>query len=134
MLEHFIEFMLPEIVSILEIIGIVVITIGSLKAFYHYIKALYTHKHYPIRIELANALALGLEFKMGAEILKTVLVRSFSEIYILGAIILLRALLSLMIHFEIKTEKEHGSASEASAYKISYKTNLKQLFCLTHIK
>ena len=77
MLEHFIEFMLPEIVSILEIIGIVVITIGSLKAFYHYIKALFTHKHYPIRIELANALALGLEFKMGAEILKTVLVRSF---------------------------------------------------------
>ena len=70
MLEHFIEFMLPEIVSILEIIGIVVITIGSLKAFYHYIKALFTHKHYPIRIELANALALGLEFKMGAEILK----------------------------------------------------------------
>ena len=114
MLEHFIEFMLPEIVSILEIIGIVVITIGSLKAFYHYIKALFTHKHYPIRIELAHALALGLEFKMGAEILKTVLVRSFSEIYILGAIILLRALLSLMIHFEIKTEKEHGSASEAS--------------------
>lgn len=114
MLEHFIEFMLPEIVSILEIIGIVVITIGSLKAFYHYIKALFTHKHYPIRIELANALALGLEFKMGAEMLKTVLVRSFSEIYILGAIILLRALLSLMIHFEIKTEKEHGSASEAS--------------------
>lgn len=57
MLEHFIEFMLPEIVSILEIIGIVVITIGSLKAFYHYIKALFTHKHYPIRIELANALA-----------------------------------------------------------------------------
>lgn len=108
MLEHFIESMLPEIVSILEIIGIIVITIGSLKAFYHYIKALFTHKHYPIRIELANALALGLEFKMGAEILKTVLVRSFSEIYILGAIILLRALLSLMIHFEIKTEKEHG--------------------------
>lgn len=30
MLEHFIEFMLPEIVSILEIIGIVVITIGSI--------------------------------------------------------------------------------------------------------
>lgn len=87
MLEHFIESMLPEIVSILEIIGIIVITIGSLKAFYHYIKALFTHKHYPIRIELANALALGLEFKMGAEILKTVLVRSFSEIYILGAII-----------------------------------------------
>lgn len=114
MLEHFIERMLPEIVSVLEIIGILVIVIGSCKAFYHYIRVLFTHEHYPIRIELANALALGLEFKMGAEILKTVLVRSFSEIYILGAIILLRALLSLMIHFEIKAEKEHGTPSEAS--------------------
>ena len=114
MLEHYIELFLPEIVSILEIMGIIVISVGCLKAFYHYMKAYLTNKNYPLRIELANALALGLEFKMGAEILKTVLVRSFSEIYILGAIILLRALLSLMIHFEIKTEKEHGSASEAS--------------------
>lgn len=114
MLEHVIELVLPEVISLLEIAGIVIITIGSMKAFYHYLKALITHRHYPIRVELANALALGLEFKMGAEILKTVLVRSFSEIYILGAIILLRALLSLMIHFEIKTEKEHGTPSEAS--------------------
>lgn len=114
MLEHIIETMLPEIVSILEIIGVIVITIGSLKAFYHYLKALLTQKQYPIRIELANALALGLEFKMGAEILKTVLVRSFSEIYILGAIILLRALLSMMIHFEIKAENEHGDKQAAS--------------------
>ncbi|MEG0274740.1 MAG: DUF1622 domain-containing protein [Longicatena sp.] len=69
---------------------------------------------HPIRIELSNALALGLEFKMGAEILKTVLVRNISEIYVLGAIILLRALLSLMIHFEIKAEKEHNHTSDAS--------------------
>ena len=82
MLEVFIESLLPEIISVLEIAGIAIITIGSLKAFFHYLKALITHKHYPIRIELANALALGLEFKMGAEILKTVLVRSLSEIYI----------------------------------------------------
>ena len=114
MLEGFIEFILPEIVSVLEMIGIVVITIGSLKAFYHYMKALFIRSNYPLRIELANALALGLEFKMGAEILKTVLVRSFSEIYVLGAIILLRALLSMMIHFEIKAEKEHGATKEAS--------------------
>lgn len=114
MLEKLIETLLPEIVSILEIIGIIVIFIGAIKAFKHYLNALFSNKRYPIRIELANALALGLEFKMGAEILKTVLVRNFNEIYILGAIILLRALLSLMIHFEIKSEKEHGDDSEAS--------------------
>ena len=113
MLEHIVAQFLPEIISLLELIGIAVITFGSVKAFYHYSKAFLTKKRYPIRIELANALALGLEFKMGAEILKTVLVRSLNEILILGAIIL-RALLSLMIHFEIKAEQQHGSPEEAS--------------------
>lgn len=114
MLEHLIEVMLPEIISFIETVGIIVVTIGSLKAFIHYVLTLINRKQYPIRIELANALALGLEFKMGAEILKTVLVRNITEIYVLGAIILLRALLSLMIHYEIKAEKEHGKPSEAS--------------------
>ena len=114
MLEHIVAQFLPEIISLLELIGIAVITFGSVKAFYHYSKAFLTKKRYTIRIELANALALGLEFKMGAEILKTVLVRSLNEILILGAIILLRALLSLMIHFEIKAEQQHGSPEEAS--------------------
>ncbi|MGX8833292.1 DUF1622 domain-containing protein [Amedibacillus sp. YH-ame6] len=114
MLEHLLEQVLPEIISILEIIGVIVILIGSTKAFYHYVIASIKDDEHPIRIELANALALGLEFKMGAEILKTVLVRNISEIYVLGAIILLRALLSLMIHFEIKAEKEHNHTSDAS--------------------
>lgn len=113
MLEHYIELFLPEIVSLLEIMGIIVIAVGCLKAFYHYMKAYLTNRQYPLRIELANALALGLEFKMGAEILKTVLVRSMSEILILGAIILLRALLSLMIHFEIKAEKAHTGETQS---------------------
>ena len=114
MLEHLISWILPEIISFLELIGIAVITFGATKAFYFYCKSFLVKKRYPIRIELANALALGLEFKMGAEILKTVLVRNFSEILILGSIILLRALLSIMIHFELKAEETHGSKDEAS--------------------
>ena len=39
---------------------------------------------------------------MAAEILKTVLVRNLQELVILGAVILLRALLSFLIHFEMK--------------------------------
>ncbi|MBR6739231.1 MAG: DUF1622 domain-containing protein, partial [Oscillospiraceae bacterium] len=52
-------------------------------------------------------LASGLEFKMAAEILKTVLVRSLDELVILGAVILLRALLSVLIHVEMKAEERH---------------------------
>ena len=39
---------------------------------------------------------------MAAEILKTVLVRDLNELIVLGAVVLLRALLSLLIHFEMK--------------------------------
>ena len=43
---------------------------------------------------------------MAAEILKTVIVREQSELVILGAVIVLRALLSFLIHFELRSEKE----------------------------
>ena len=41
---------------------------------------------------------------MAAEILKTVQVQSLDELVILGAVILLRALLSLLIHVEMKSQ------------------------------
>lgn len=105
---NLLEAVTPEIISIIEIIGILIITIGSFKAFYKYLIAMFTGRHFPIKIELGNALALGLEFKMGAEILKTVLIRDINEIYVLGAIIILRAFLALLIHFEVKQELAHG--------------------------
>lgn len=57
------------------------------------------------RLQLANGMALGLEFKLGSEILRTVIVREFREIWLVGAIILLRASLTLLIHWEIKNEE-----------------------------
>ena len=81
---------------------------ASLKAFVMYINSLIKHTHYPVKLSLGNALALGLEFKMGSEILKTVTIRTIDEIMILGAIIVLRALLSILIHYEVKNEKAHN--------------------------
>ena len=77
-----------------------------------YASSLFSGKHYPIKLALGNSLALGLEFKMGAEILKTVTIRTIDEIMILGAIIVLRALLSVLIHYEVKSEKEHDPHNE----------------------
>lgn len=106
--EKIVHMIVPEIIGIIELMGIFVIVVGSLKAFYMYISSLIKHIHYPVKLSLGNALALGLEFKMGSEILKTVTIREFREIMILGAIIILRALLSILIHYEVKNEKEHN--------------------------
>lgn len=104
MIESIINFFLPEIIHILEMFGIIVITFGSIKTFIQFLLAFFYRKKFNAKIELGRALGLGLEFKMGAEILKTVLIRDMTEIWILGAIIILRAVLSLLIHFEIKEE------------------------------
>ena len=53
---------------------------------------------------------MGLEFKLGSEILRTVVVRDLSEIAIVGAIILLRAALTFLIHWENKNEEEEAKA------------------------
>ena len=105
-IEHVVELILPHIIAICELIGIVVVTISALKAFYQYLKQFITHKNTNFKVELAQGLASGLEFKMAAEILKTVLVRSLDELIILGAVILLRALLSVLIHVEMKADEK----------------------------
>ena len=57
-------------------------------------------------IDLGRTLALALEFKMGAEIVNTVIVRDLKELFILAIVIALRASIALLIHWEIKSERQ----------------------------
>jgi uncharacterized membrane protein len=59
-----------------------------------------------MRLDLVQGIALALEFKLGGEVLRTVIVREWSELMILGAVIVLRAALTLLINWEIKKEEE----------------------------
>lgn len=102
MLEELIIQILPPIISICELMGIFVVAVSALRAFWHYFRGLVSCTPRDVKFELANGLATSLEFKMAAEILKTVLVRDLNELIVLGAVVLLRALLSLLIHFEMK--------------------------------
>ena len=93
--------------AIIEVLGIAVIVFGSIKSIVSLImNHIKKNKKYNVKIDLGNFLALGLELKMGAEILKTVVIRTLDELLILGAIILLRAVLAVLIHWEIKNEKK----------------------------
>ena len=101
-LEHLIEQFLELLIPICELMGISVVAITAVSGFIIYIRSLITKQESNVKSKLASGLALSLEFKMAAEILKTVLVRDFSELTVLGAVIFLRALLSFLIHFEMK--------------------------------
>lgn len=82
-----------------EYIGVAVITFAGIQGIVNYIR-----RAPDTRLILAQGLAMGLEFKLGSEILRTVVVRSLSEIAIVGGIIALRAILTILIHWEIKNE------------------------------
>ena len=102
MLESAVEWALPMVISLCEFMGIFIVAVSALGSFGRYLKSLFTHAPCDIKFQLANGLALSLEFKMAAEILKTVLVRELNEFVVLGAVIILRALLSFLIHFDMK--------------------------------
>ena len=85
---------------LLELFGICILVFTAIKSFIFWLK-----KDESIRLELAQGIALALEFKLGGEVLRTVVVREWSELGILGAIIALRATLTFLIHWEIEKEK-----------------------------
>ncbi len=87
---------------LLDIFGAFVIVISSSMAFINFLKT--SQDGRILRLTLAQSLAFGLEFKLGGEILRTVIVRTIDEIIILGAIIALRGLLNFIIHWEIKQD------------------------------
>ena len=102
---EFLEVALEHIANIaillIEFIGVGIIIWAGIVGFYKYLK-----RCPDTRIALAKGLAMGLEFKMGSEILRTVVVREWKEIGIVAGIIALRAALTFLIHWEIKEEEK----------------------------
>ena len=102
--EMFMETLLDVLVSnaihLFELVGVAVLIVAGVQGVINYIR------HDPmVRLKLAKGMAMGLEFKLGSEILRTVVVREFTEIGLVAAIIVLRAALTFLIHWEIKTEE-----------------------------
>lgn len=111
------EWVLNNIVEVgilvFELMGVGIIVWTSFVSFCKYV----TNKP-DVRIYLGKGLAMGLEFKIGSEILRTVVVREWKEISIVAGIIALRAALTFLIHWEIKEEEKEASVhKEASAHR-----------------
>lgn len=110
--------LLEIIIEVLEAMGIIIITIGALRAFWGYLKAHLNSDSYTVKHQLVEAMAMGLEFKLAAEILKTTIVQSIEEIAVLGAIFILRALMTVIINWEIKQEKHREASVEDKTPKV----------------
>ena len=111
MLEEIIHSIAPILINILELIGIFITAYTAFLCFYQYLKNRLNPDNKAIKIRLAQGIALALEFKLASEIIKTVIVRDIAEIYVLGAIIIIRVILTFVIHWEIKTEMSGPSST-----------------------
>ena len=103
-IENAFDLIINYSIILLEFIGSAIIVVTAIKALINLLRG----KKDGIRLELAQGIALALEFKLGSEVLRTVVVRNVQELLIAGAIVLLRAAMTFLIHWEIKNEKaEH---------------------------
>lgn len=103
-LKMVLEYIVEIGILIFEFTGVGVIIWTSLVSLTKYVK-----RKADTRIYLAKGLAMGLEFKLGSEILRTVIVREWKEIAIVAGIIILRATLTFLIHWEIQQEEKVAS-------------------------
>lgn len=106
-LEEVVHFAAQIGITLTEMAGIAILLITVVKSIIGYFR-----KDEHIRLDLAEGIALALEFKLGGEVLRTVIVREWTELLILGSIIALRGALTLLIHWEISVEEKREKAMQ----------------------
>ena len=98
LLEGFLESAVPLIAGLAEVIGLFIIVTSLVKATYHYVRTTYFHH------EMSTGLTTALEFLMSAEIAKTFLLQNLESVIPLAATFALRALMSLLLHVEMRAD------------------------------
>ncbi len=106
MLEDFINNFLPYLIEVFEIMGIFILSIGTFRAFLDYLLNLFRKKDKNINVSFANCMITALDFKLAAEILKTVIVDDFHELFILAIVFILRIIMTFVLEKEIEFENK----------------------------
>ncbi|WP_373757537.1 DUF1622 domain-containing protein [Jeotgalibaca porci] len=97
---------IPNLAAIIELIGVVVVVYGVIRSLYLFIFSGGNLMASDPKLDLAKALAYSLEFKLAAEILKSVMIQTLDEFIILAAIVVLRVILTFVIHWEIESSEK----------------------------
>ncbi len=99
--QKYFELIIEWAVILCEVIGVIMIVLTAIRGVIAWIR-----KDPHARLIAAEGIAIALTFKMGGEVLRSAIVREWQELLILGAIILLRAIMAFIIHFEIRSERQ----------------------------
>ncbi|SNS76418.1 Uncharacterized membrane protein [Geodermatophilus saharensis] len=107
------EELLAEVVGVLvtvvEACGAVVIVVGAVWAFVRFVAVGLrrggTSAFVPVRLTLGRFLALGLEFQLASDVLRTAVAPSFRELGQLAAVAAIRTALNYFLSREIAEER-----------------------------
>jgi uncharacterized membrane protein len=96
------------LVRLVEAAGAVVIFVGALLAALQFLRVLPRregHRFTEVRLTLGRFLALGLEFQLASDVLRTAIAPSFEELGKLAAVAAIRTALNFFLAREIKEEQ-----------------------------
>jgi uncharacterized membrane protein len=104
------------LVRFVEAAGAVVIFAGAALAFVRFVGEVVTRRQHGefvrVRLGLGRYLALGLEFQLAADILKTAIAPTFAEIGQLAAVAAIRTALNFFLAREITEERKQLDGDE----------------------
>ena len=110
LLESIVHYAAELGIVFLEMTGIVVLIATGVKCIIEYVK----HDRM-IKIDLAHGIALALEFKLGGEVLHTVLAHDLNDLVMVAAVMALRAAITILLHWEVTNEEKHLHEEEVVA-------------------
>ncbi len=100
-LEHLFRTVIQYGMLALEAIGVVIILVSAVRGL-----ILLVSKRPGSRLVISEGIAMALTFLMGSEVMKTIIAPDWHDLGMTAAILLMRAGMSLLIHWE--TRSEHG--------------------------
>ncbi|MEU8819719.1 DUF1622 domain-containing protein [Actinoplanes sp. NPDC048796] len=96
-------------VRLVEAAGALIIFVGAMVAFARFVvvglRERRAEAFVPVRLELGRFLALGLEFQLASDILRTAIAPTLREIAELAAVAAIRTALNYFLSREIKEER-----------------------------
>lgn len=114
--EESIRILVSILVRVVETAGALVIFIGASIALVRFAYRLLTSRRaeafVAIRLDLGRFLALGLEFQLAADLLRTAVAPSFEEIGKLAAVAAIRTALNFFLARELRVERAEIEAGE----------------------
>jgi uncharacterized membrane protein len=118
--EDFLKTAVSLLVRLVESAGAVVIFVGAAIAFVRFLDAAVRHRHEPhrfvaVRLGLGRYLALGLEFQLASDVLRTAVAPTMPEIAQLAAVAAIRTALNYFLGRELKEEQEQLAGERESS-------------------